>query len=61
MYEQYSGHRGPITALDFHPAHGPVDFSDYFLTSSVDWSVKLWNKKVPPAFYLTLFYIFKNH
>jgi dynein intermediate chain len=45
VYEQYSGHRGPITALDFHPAHGPVDFSDYFLTSSVDWSVKLWNKK----------------
>jgi len=45
VYEQYSGHKGPITSLDFHPAHGPVDFSDYFLTSSVDWSIKLWNKK----------------
>jgi dynein intermediate chain len=57
VYEQYSGHRGPITALDFHPAHGPVDFSDYFLTSSVDWSVKLWNKKVPFPVFLSFLLI----
>jgi dynein intermediate chain len=31
--------------LNFHPLHGPVDFSDLFLTSSVDWTVKLWRAK----------------
>ncbi len=41
----YKGHFGPITGLDFHPMHGPVDFSDLFLTCSVDWTVKLWRAK----------------
>jgi len=31
--------------LDFHPLMGPVDFSDLFLTCSVDWTVKLWRAK----------------
>jgi dynein intermediate chain, cytosolic len=31
--------------LHFHPLLGPVDFSDLFLTSSVDWTVKLWRAK----------------
>jgi len=31
--------------LDFHPLTGPVDFSDLFLTCSVDWTVKLWRSK----------------
>jgi dynein intermediate chain, cytosolic len=31
--------------LNFHPLHGPVDFSDLFLTCSVDWTVKLWRSK----------------
>lgn len=31
--------------MDFHPLHGPIDFSDLFLTSSVDWTVKLWKGK----------------
>lgn len=43
----YRGHAGPVSALDFHPLKGAVDFSDLFLTSSLDWSVKLW--RVPPA------------
>jgi len=30
--------------IHFHPLAGPVDFSDYFLTCSVDWTVKLWRK-----------------
>ena len=31
--------------IDFHPLHGPVDFSDLFLTASVDWTVKLWRAR----------------
>ena len=31
--------------LHFHPLVGPIDFSDLFLTSSVDWTVKLWRAK----------------
>jgi dynein intermediate chain len=41
----YKGHNGPVTGLHFHPLHGPIDFSDLFLTSSVDWTVKLWKSK----------------
>jgi len=40
--EAYKAHTGPITGLQFHPSSGQFDFSDLFLTSSVDWSVKLW-------------------
>ncbi|KAJ3071417.1 hypothetical protein HDU98_005378 [Podochytrium sp. JEL0797] len=43
--DTYTGHDGQITSLDFHPLHGPIDFSDLFLTSSVDWTVKLWKSK----------------
>jgi dynein intermediate chain len=42
----YRAHHGAITGLHFHPLFGPVDFSDLFLTSSVDWTVKLWRAKV---------------
>lgn len=40
----YRGHAGPVMGLHFHPLIGSVDFSDYFLTCSVDWTVKLWRK-----------------
>jgi dynein intermediate chain len=40
--EIYRGHAGPVTGLNFHPSTGSIDFSDLFLTSSADWSVKLW-------------------
>ncbi|GAA5864813.1 hypothetical protein JCM8547_009240 [Rhodosporidiobolus lusitaniae] len=40
--EVYRGHSGPVTAIDFHPVEGNVDLSDLFLTSGVDWTVKLW-------------------
>jgi hypothetical protein len=46
QYDTYKGHAGAITGLHFHPLSGPVDFSDLFLTSSVDWTVKLWRAKV---------------
>src|SRR4051812_34265248 len=38
----YKGHYGMVTGLHFHPYD---DFSDLFLTSSVDWMVKLWRAK----------------
>eukprot|EP01137_Pigoraptor_chileana_P035260 Opistho-2@28998 len=41
-----SGHSGHVTAVDFHPANASgAEFSDVFLSSSVDWSVKLWGMK----------------
>ena len=45
QYDVYKGHSGPIMGLNFHPLMGPVDFSDLFLTCSVDWTVKLWRAK----------------
>jgi dynein intermediate chain len=45
QYDVYKGHAGPIMGLHFHPLVGPVDFSDLFLTCSVDWTVKLWRAK----------------
>ncbi|KAF8972644.1 cytoplasmic dynein intermediate chain [Flammula alnicola] len=45
QYDVYKGHSGPVMGLHFHPLVGPVDFSDLFLTSSVDWTVKLWRAK----------------
>ncbi|CDS03474.1 hypothetical protein LRAMOSA00876 [Lichtheimia ramosa] len=43
--DTYKGHYGAVTGLHFHPLFGSVDFSDLFLTSSVDWTVKLWRSK----------------
>jgi dynein intermediate chain len=45
LKDSYRGHSGPVTSLDFHPLRGPVDFSDLFLTTSVDWTVKLWRAR----------------
>ncbi|KAI0705138.1 WD40 repeat-like protein [Cytidiella melzeri] len=45
QHDVYKGHGGPIMGLHFHPLHGPVDFSDLFLSCSVDWTVKLWRAK----------------
>ena len=44
--EAFDGHYGPITGLSHHQTQGPIDFSNIFLTSSFDWTVKLWNLKV---------------
>ena len=43
---RYKGHTAPIMSLNFHSARGSVDLSDLVLTSSLDWTVKLW--KVRP-------------
>ena len=45
QHDIYKGHSAPVTGLNFHPLPGPVDFSDLFLTCSMDWTVKLWRAK----------------
>ncbi|KAK9761723.1 hypothetical protein K7432_013149 [Basidiobolus ranarum] len=51
QFDTYKGHNGVITGLDFHPLVGPIDFSDLFLTCSVDWTIKLWKAKVSNSLY----------
>lgn len=41
----YRGHTAPVMSTHFHPAKGPVDLGDLMLSSSLDWSVKLWRVK----------------
>uniref|UniRef100_A0A668ANC9 Dynein cytoplasmic 1 intermediate chain 2 n=1 Tax=Myripristis murdjan TaxID=586833 RepID=A0A668ANC9_9TELE len=43
--EVFEGHHGPVTGLSCHSAAGAVDFSDLFISSSFDWTVKLWSTK----------------
>nr|XP_020471887.1 cytoplasmic dynein 1 intermediate chain 2-like isoform X1 [Monopterus albus] len=43
--EVFEGHHGPVTGLSCHSAAGPVDFSHLFISSSFDWTVKLWSTK----------------
>ncbi|XP_061838495.1 cytoplasmic dynein 1 intermediate chain 1 isoform X5 [Nerophis lumbriciformis] len=43
--EMFEGHQGPVTGISCHNAVGAVDFSHLFLTSSFDWTVKLWSTK----------------
>ncbi|KAL2080272.1 hypothetical protein ACEWY4_024065 [Coilia grayii] len=41
----FEAHQGPVTGISCHGAVGPVDFSHLFVTSSFDWTVKLWSTK----------------
>lgn len=41
----FEGHQGPVTAVHCHPVQTQVDFSHLFLSSSIDWTVKLWSAK----------------
>ncbi|XP_034942608.1 cytoplasmic dynein 1 intermediate chain isoform X3 [Chelonus insularis] len=43
--ETYEGHQGPVTAVSAHAVQGGIDFSHLFLTSSIDWTIKLWSLK----------------
>ena len=45
----YRGHAAPVMSLAFHPAKGPIDLGDLVLSSSLDWSVKLWRARAPAA------------
>ncbi|XP_049791767.1 cytoplasmic dynein 1 intermediate chain isoform X14 [Schistocerca nitens] len=43
--ESYEGHQGPVTGISTHSVQGGIDFSHLFLTSSFDWTVKLWSQQ----------------
>ena len=49
-----------ICCFHVQPAHshfiGAIDFSDWFITSSTDWSVKLWNSKVRRSFNISMLF-----
>ncbi|XP_051856461.1 cytoplasmic dynein 1 intermediate chain 1 isoform X4 [Antechinus flavipes] len=49
--EVFEGHQGPVTGINCHMAVGPIDFSHLFVTSSFDWTVKLWSTKHNRALY----------
>ncbi|XP_063533044.1 cytoplasmic dynein 1 intermediate chain isoform X4 [Cydia strobilella] len=49
--DMVEGHAGPVTGVAAHQAGGAVDLSHLFLTSSMDWSVKLWSLKENKALY----------
>jgi hypothetical protein len=42
----FLAHYGAITHVELHKAAGSVDFSRYCLTSSIDFTCKLWNLTV---------------
>ncbi|CAH8658553.1 unnamed protein product [Schistosoma margrebowiei] len=42
----FEGHQAPITSISSHPLRdSPLTMSPLFLTTSLDWSVKLWSVK----------------
>lgn len=41
----YKGHTAPIMSTQYHPGRGPVDLGDLMLSSSSDWTIKLWKTK----------------
>lgn len=45
IIDSFDGHHGPVTGIQHNGTLGPVDFSHLFLTSSFDWTVKLWSLK----------------
>ncbi|XP_063843086.1 cytoplasmic dynein 1 intermediate chain-like isoform X8 [Scylla paramamosain] len=45
IVDAYEGHQGPVTGISTHSTPGSIDFSHLFLTSSIDWTVKLWSVK----------------
>ena len=47
--EMYEGHYGPVTGISFNQStqsKSDYDFSNLFLSSSFDSSIKLWDMKV---------------
>uniref|UniRef100_A0A0X3PSC6 Cytoplasmic dynein 1 intermediate chain 1 n=2 Tax=Schistocephalus solidus TaxID=70667 RepID=A0A0X3PSC6_SCHSO len=39
----YKGHSTFVTSVATHPSPGPVSYSNLFLSSSLDWTVRLWS------------------
>ncbi|XP_043066091.1 cytoplasmic dynein 1 intermediate chain isoform X9 [Drosophila bipectinata] len=59
--EVYERHLGPITGISTHYNQLSPDFGHLFLTSSIDWTIKLWSLKVsivycPILLFLELYY-----
>jgi dynein intermediate chain len=48
-FDSNLGHFGPVTSLDIHPpSHaGVTDVAPVFLTTSIDWTCKLWSRRCP--------------
>ncbi|XP_017886809.1 cytoplasmic dynein 1 intermediate chain-like isoform X18 [Ceratina calcarata] len=51
VLETYEGHQGPVTGISTHAVQGGIDFSHLFLTSSIDWTIKLWSLKESKPLY----------
>ena len=45
VLDVFEGHQAPVTGIDTHNGQGHLDFSHLFLSSSIDWTVKLWSLK----------------
>ena len=42
---KYDGHTAPVTALDFRGHSLGHEFSDLYISTSMDWSLRLWSTK----------------
>eukprot|EP00463_Aulacantha_scolymantha_P000376 TRINITY_DN1226_c0_g1_i1.p1 TRINITY_DN1226_c0_g1~~TRINITY_DN1226_c0_g1_i1.p1 ORF type:complete len:399 (+),score=66.84 TRINITY_DN1226_c0_g1_i1:57-1199(+) len=53
IWNAIDAHDAPITNVQFHPTqkNSPTNVSDLFLTSSYDWTVKLWSNKTNRALF----------
>lgn len=45
IIETYEKHLGPVTGISTHQSQVSSDYSHLFLTSSIDWTIKLWSLK----------------
>ena len=57
--DTYDGHQGPVMGISVNAVQGGIDFSHMFVTSSMDWTIKLWSLKVKNTD-LTLFFLIFN-
>ncbi|XP_065052749.1 cytoplasmic dynein 1 intermediate chain 2-like [Rhopilema esculentum] len=51
IIDQFDGHNGPVTGISYNCVPGQVDFSHLILTSSFDWTIKLWSNKSTKLLY----------
>uniref|UniRef100_A0A6G1SLZ6 Cytoplasmic dynein 1 intermediate chain 1 n=1 Tax=Aceria tosichella TaxID=561515 RepID=A0A6G1SLZ6_9ACAR len=45
ILSSFEGHQGLVTNVDYRPTETRAGYSHLFLTSSIDWTVKLWDTK----------------
>lgn len=45
IHEAIKAHEAPISSVNFHPTSRNENLNDLYLTSSYDWTVKLWSMK----------------